>query len=160
MARLIVGPLLRYVSETAATIWVETDRACEVSVLGHSQRTFTVEGHHYALVQLTGLRPGQAYEYEVLLDGERAWPEPGGERQPCSIRTPLPESRLRVAFGSCRQSLPHTPPYTNPKEDHDHARGPDALYGYWDRISRQPGDHRPDLLLLLGDQVYADETSP
>jgi PhoD-like phosphatase len=160
MARLILGPLVRYVAGTAATVWVETDAACEVSVLGRTERTFNVEGHHYALVQLTGLTPGEVYEYEVELDGERAWPRPGHDDPRPSIRPPLPDARLRVAFGSCRRSLPHDPPYTNPKEDHDHARGPDALYAYWDRISRLPRDSWPDLLLLLGDQVYADETSP
>ena len=33
--QLVLGPLLRYVGETAATIWVETDRACQVEILGH-----------------------------------------------------------------------------------------------------------------------------
>ena len=31
---LVLGPLLRYVSETVATIWAETDRACRVEILG------------------------------------------------------------------------------------------------------------------------------
>ena len=30
---LTLGPLLRYVGETEATIWVETERACEVEIL-------------------------------------------------------------------------------------------------------------------------------
>ncbi len=30
MAHLQLGPMLRYVSETEATLWVETDHACEV----------------------------------------------------------------------------------------------------------------------------------
>ena len=47
---LVLGPLLRYVAETEATIWVETDRDCEVEILGHQARTFEVAGHHYALV--------------------------------------------------------------------------------------------------------------
>ena len=34
MADLVLGPLLRYVSETEATIWVETSERCEVEVLG------------------------------------------------------------------------------------------------------------------------------
>ena len=32
-ARLLLGPLLRYVGERSATVWVETDRACDVAVL-------------------------------------------------------------------------------------------------------------------------------
>ena len=60
---------MRYAGETDATVWVETDAACEVDVLGCRSRTFCVEGHHYALVHVTGLEPGGQYEYEVLLDG-------------------------------------------------------------------------------------------
>ena len=33
MAGLILGPLLRYVGETEATVWVETDAPCTVEVL-------------------------------------------------------------------------------------------------------------------------------
>jgi len=29
---------------------VRTDEPCRVEVLGHEQRTFTVAGHHFALV--------------------------------------------------------------------------------------------------------------
>ncbi len=60
MPQLVLGPLLRYVSETEATVWVESDAPCEVVVLDHSARTFEVEGHHYALVRIEGLSPGTA----------------------------------------------------------------------------------------------------
>ena len=73
---LVLGPLLRYVGETEATIWVETDRACEVEILGRQARTFEVSGHHYALVVIGDLRPGAEYEYQVTLDGAVRWPEP------------------------------------------------------------------------------------
>ena len=78
MPELVLGPLLRYAGETEATVWVETDSACEVEVLAgesHRSRTFHVEGHHYALVHIAGLEPDHAYEYEVILDGERRWQE-------------------------------------------------------------------------------------
>ena len=42
MPDLLLGPLLRYVGETEATVWVETDSPCEVEVLGCSEPTFTV----------------------------------------------------------------------------------------------------------------------
>ena len=71
MPKLILGPLLRYVDETQATVWVETDAPCEVEVLGRRERTFSVDGHHYAIVPIQGLEPGGSYEYEVALDGER-----------------------------------------------------------------------------------------
>ena len=52
MPEVKVGPMLRHVGETDATIWVEADEACEVEILGRSQRTFEVDGHHYTLVCL------------------------------------------------------------------------------------------------------------
>ena len=84
---ILIGPLLRYVSETEATVWVETDEACEVEVLGRREPTFGVDGHHYALVRIEGLEPGGFYEYEVALDGEQRWPPPGSELPPSVIRT-------------------------------------------------------------------------
>src|SRR5215470_1897520 len=80
--RLVLGPLLRYVTETEATIWVETDRACQVGILGHQARTFEVSGHHYGLVVIRGLEPGTACEYQVALDDAVRWPEPDSEFPP------------------------------------------------------------------------------
>ena len=99
---LVLGPLLRYVGETEATIWVETERACEVEILGHQARTFEVAGHHYALVVIGDLSPGTEYEYQVALDGAIRWPEPDSEFPPSVLRTPDPGRPLRLAFGSCR----------------------------------------------------------
>ena len=55
MVKVVLGPLLRHVDETSATVWVETDAACEVRVLGCTTRTFEGAGHHYALVVCDGL---------------------------------------------------------------------------------------------------------
>ena len=65
MPTLVLGPLLRYTGSTQATVWVETDAPCEVAVLGARQRTFCVEGHHYALVVLSDLDEGSVRAYEV-----------------------------------------------------------------------------------------------
>ena len=97
-----LGPLLRYAGETDATIWVETDRACQVEILGRRARTFEVSGHHYALVVIGDLQPGREYEYQVALDGAVRWPEPDSEFPPSVLRTPDPGRPLRLAFGSCR----------------------------------------------------------
>src|ERR1700742_5046981 len=128
MGDLILGPMLRYVSQTEATIWLETDEACEVEVLGESERTFCIDGHHYALICLTGLEPGSRQEYDVKLDGKRVWPLDDGF-PPSVLRTLRPEPRLRIVFGSCRVAVPHHPPYTLTKdEDPEHGREIDALY--------------------------------
>src|SRR5919106_3920523 len=105
MPELVLGPLLRYVGETEAVIWVQTDAPCEVEILGTKERTFCVCGHHYALVCCGDLEPGSWHEYEVLLDGERAWP--GGDGFPASAFLTYPkDGPLKLVFGSCRVAAP------------------------------------------------------
>lgn len=158
MARLVLGPLLRYVGTTQATVWVETDGSCEVTVLGSRKRTFCVEGHHYALVLIEGLTPGASAPYEVQLDGETVWPPDDG-RPPSRIVTRQGEPQARLVFGSCRVGAPQRPPFTLDPTDDERGFGIDALWSYSRRLQRG-GEDWPDCLLLLGDQVYADEVSP
>src|SRR5918995_1085135 len=155
--KLILGPLLRYASETDATVWVETDAACEVEVLGHRTKTFEIEGHHYALVMITDLEPGETYPYEVSLDGERVWPE--DDFPPSVIRTISPDGELNFSYGSCRVSVPHEPPHTLAADAHKHGHERDALQALALRMMGEPHERWPDALFLLGDQIYADEVS-
>lgn len=159
MAKLVLGPLLRYVSATEAVLWVETDEPCQVEVLGARAETFSVAGHHYALVVIDGLEPRTEREYEVALDGVRRWPEPDSPFPPSVIRTIDPSGPLRMSFGSCRVSLPHHPPYTLSKEEHPDGREFDALYVLTKEMRTTPRERWPAVLALLGDQVYADEVS-
>ena len=160
MPDLVLGPLLRYVSDTEATVWVETDAPCTVTVLERSATTFTVAGHHYALVVIDGLPPGSTLPYEVHVDGEARWPRPDDPYPACLIRTHTHDEQLRLAFGSCRVSVPHTEPYVLSKDDDPAGREVDALLALVERMRHQPCEEWPDALLLLGDQVYADEVSP
>jgi PhoD-like phosphatase len=168
MPKLILGPLLRWVGETQATVWAETDAPAEVQVLGQGSpgaalgraRTFQVQGHHYALVLLEGLEPGTVQEYGVALDGEPAWPPPGSRFPPSCIRTHHSGGPLRIAFGSCRVAVPHEPPWTLPPDRHKLGRGADALRAFALRMKDADPAGWPHLLLLLGDQVYADDVSP
>ncbi|MDT7677738.1 MAG: hypothetical protein QOD82_5640, partial [Pseudonocardiales bacterium] len=107
MPRLVLGPMQRHVDHTSAAIWVETDAPCTVEVLDTKSTTFTVHGHHYALVELCGLAPGAALPYTVRLDGEQVWPEPDSPYPPSRIRTIDPAGRVRLVFGSCRTSVAH-----------------------------------------------------
>jgi PhoD-like phosphatase len=159
MAELVLGPLLRYVSPTEATLWVETDQPCEVSVLGATEPTFRVDGHHYALVRVEGLKPGTDHLYDVRLDGEVRWPEPDSPLPPSSLRTLGGEGALDVAFGSCRVAVPHEEPYTRSKDEDERGHEVDALWVLAQEIIAEKAG-RPDLLFLLGDQVYVDEGSP
>jgi len=160
MPQLVLGPLLRYVSQTEATVWVETDGPCEVAVLGRTASTFAVAGHHYGLVVLDGLAPGSTLPYEVHLDGVRAWPPADDPYPRCVVRTLTQDESLRLAFGSCRVSVPHTMPYVLSKDDDSCGREVDALLALVERMRGEPASRWPDALLLLGDQVYADEVSP
>jgi hypothetical protein len=192
MVGLRLGPLLRYIDEDTATVWVETDGPCEAEVhcdrgsAGGSARTWRVSGHHYALITVVGLQPGTETPYRVLLDGTQVWPLPDSPFPPSVIRTPVPDrSDLNVAFGSCRWAAPPGGHRGHPGQSGRQGApapdasggpgsagrsgegggpgsasgrvGPDAL----DALARQAvaGGERPDVLLLLGDQVYADETS-
>jgi hypothetical protein len=153
---LLLGPLLRHVDKESAAVWVETDTAGTVTVRLEertwSAPTFRVHDHHYALVEVTGLEPGMCVEYTLEAEGAQIWP-----------RTPFPSSLLRtmpadgvpsLAFGSCRTSVPHDLP--------GHlTHGVDALRTFAMAMAegRIPVHAWPYALLLLGDQVYADELS-
>ena len=160
MAHLTLGPLLRYVGETEATVWVETDSACEVEILGHTEPTFEVEGHHYALVRIEDLEPGSFNEYEVALDGETVWPLPDADFPPSAIRTLGRDKAVDICFGSCRVALPHHPPYADEKDTHQAGREYDALRVLAIEMLREDRDKWPEFLFLLGDQIYVDEGSP
>jgi len=169
VSALVLGPLLRWVGQRSATVWVETGAPCTVELTitepggGSStfaERTFQVRGHHYALLVAEGLSPGQTYPFTVALDHERVWPPPDSPFPPSVLRTPLPAAALRFAFGSCRQPVPHEPPWTLPTRADRKGHGVDALVAYARRMLGEPRLEWPDTLLLLGDQLYADDTPP
>lgn len=152
---LVLGPMLRHVDTTTASIWVETREAGTVAVRADGNewaaRTFGVHGHHYALVEAHGLEPGTERPYEVLVDGAKAWPDDDGFPPPV-IATLEPGRPLRLTFGSCRTSVPHD-------KRGNRTHGVDAMRAYALSLARAEAGTRPDLALLLGDQVYADSTS-
>lgn len=158
--QLVLGPLLRYVGETETTIWVETDRACQVEILGRQARTFAVAGHHYALVVIEGLSPGTACQYQVRLDGNLRWPPPGSQFPPSMLRTLGAGRPVRLAFGSCRIAELPVPRRRRDRARHEQEHGTDALAACALDLRETPPERWPDVLLLIGDQVYADEVGP
>ncbi|NEE04597.1 alkaline phosphatase D family protein [Phytoactinopolyspora halotolerans] len=148
MARLLLGPIVRAAHRDRVTVWVETDEPCEVTVGPQTSRTVTLLGHHYAFVAVDGL--GTATPYTVALDGEQVWPADGADFPPSVLRA-LPDDRLRLVFGSCRTILPD--------ENGDSDRI-DALRECALRCAGGDSEDLPDVLVLLGDQVYADEGAP
>lgn len=159
-SRLLIGPLLRRVVGTRATVWVETSGPAVVTVrtadgARGSASTFTAYDHHYAIVVVEGLTPDSSTSYEVLIDDELAWPVPESGFPASVIRTRAADDReqpVRLLFGSCRETTQHATARRLP---------PDALDAYARRMMADPDPATwPDLLVLLGDQVYADVTSP
>jgi hypothetical protein len=153
---LVLGPMMRYVDETSASIWVETRGSAEVTVhaveKSWTARTFTVHGHHYALVEVAGLEPGTVTPYTLQVNGNQVWPDPESDLPPSKITTLVPGRPLRLAFGSCRTSVPHD-------ASGNRSHGVDSLRAYALRMASDDGTPWPDLLAFLGDQVYADSTS-
>lgn len=152
---LRLGPLLRYVGETSTTVWVETADAATVTVhaadRSWSAPTFTVHGHHYALVVVAGLEPGTSAPYTVEVDGTRVWPEEDSRFPAPRLSTLDLDRPTRLAFGSCRTSVPHD-------AEHHRSDGVDALRSFALALAAEEVP-APDFVAFLGDQVYADNTS-
>ncbi|WP_323958790.1 alkaline phosphatase family protein [Arthrobacter sp. JZ12] len=156
-ASLVLGPMLRYVDTTSASVWVETSESCTavLHVDGREWKapTFAVHGHHYALLEAEDLPSGAELPYTVDLDGERAWPGAGTRFPQPVVRTLKPGRPLRLAFGSCRTSVPHD-------RMGNALHGIDSMRAYALHQANADDDGPwPDLVAFLGDQVYADSTS-
>ncbi len=169
MPDLVLGPVLRFVDRSRATVWVETDGPATVEVRtdppsssagatdGPARATtFAVAGRHFAVVTVTGLAAGTDHTYEVLLDDVRRWPLDGAGLPPSLIRTAGADRPLRVVFGSCRVAVPHHPPHTLERTEHPEGHGVDALVAYGRRLLEEGPSDPPDHAVFLGDQVYGD----
>jgi hypothetical protein len=105
------------------------------------------------LVSIAGLAPGTTTEYVVRVDGEVAWPPAGSTRPPCRIRTLAKDGPVHIAFGSCRYATTAALPEKNRFDA-------DSLACYARTLAALDDDEEwPQAFLMLGDQVYADETS-
>ena len=96
-----------------------------------SAPTFAAHGQHFALVVLDGLEPGSISDYPVDIDGEQVWPDPSRSPRTAAEpdRTLIPSEPTRLAFGSCRTSVPHD-------AEGNKSHGVDALRAYALHLSR------------------------
>ena len=152
---LVLGPMLRYIGETDATVWVETAEPGVVTVEADGREwrapTFSVMGHHYALVVVDGLAPGDELPYAVRFGDVVVWPLADSRFPPPRIRTIDRSRPTRLLFGSCRTSVPHD-------REGNSSNGVDALRAL--ALALADGEEAwPDVVAFLGDQVYADATS-
>lgn len=165
MPQLTVGPLVRAVTPNSVAIWTEWIQPCEVTLrvtvseqpdaqslaaLTARSSTVTIGDHHYALLQLDGLQESTWYYYHIASragEGGQDSTLAVSALKQCFRTLDPPESGnvLRLAFGSCRK--PSAPE-------------PDALnaFGTWLLESFDERETAwPHLLLLIGDQIYADD---
>jgi len=135
-------------------IWLMTDAAAQVEIeywpeAQPTERsrsaavTTSSDNGHAARVDLAGLAPGTRYGYRVLLEGTPVPQAPPltFATQPRNHRAPRD---LRIATGSCA-FIPDPPHETDPD--------PKAFgsgFGIFDTLA----DHKPDLMLWLGDSIY------
>ena len=172
MKHLRVGPLVRATTATSVVIWAELAQPCTVILsatldaspsqppIQVTTRTITVGGHHYVAPQLQGLEPARWYNYRLdisapaTLDPDHAASPPDTAVNMLQCFRTLDqaatraEHSLRLFYGSCRR-------LTQPKRDTLEALG---------RWLIQHSDLReqlwPHVLLLIGDQIYADNPPP
>jgi phosphodiesterase/alkaline phosphatase D-like protein len=170
MIPMRVGPLVRATSSTTAVIWAEFFQSGKITissalydhptstVTAVSGHTINVGGRHFIALQLTGLEPATWYSYQI--EGSVDQPPPlNPQAQPPLALEPLPHQcfrtlsateqagSLRIAYGSCRNLQ---------RQDFDSLSG----FGAWlqEHFSARD-DCWPHLLLLIGDQIYADQPS-
>ncbi|GHO84187.1 alkaline phosphatase D family protein [Dictyobacter formicarum] len=164
MPDLRVGPLVRAVSPDSIVIWAELTAAETVTLRVYtngiadapqtvSQRSTMVGGHHYVALELRHLQAATWYTYQLIgaSSGEELVQIAALPVAQCFRTLATPSSALasplRIAYGSCRKA---------------EANQPDALsaLGHWlGEHFEQRETAWPHLLLLIGDQIYADEPS-
>lgn len=158
MTHIRIGPLVRATTATEATIWAELSHPCSISLcvkpynaseseaVTISASAITIGGHHYVAPQVTNLQPATWYTYHLdtpeydqytsLLQYFRTLPSDTEHKQP-----------LRLIYGSCRR-------LNNPSQDTLTA------LGKWLKEHEEERELLwPHLLLLIGDQIYADQPS-
>lgn len=145
---IVHGPMVGSQTSQGASLWLRTAEAADVKVTvgtadvkGSKPKSFTgkttAESDYTAVISMTGLEPSSKYAYEVLINGK-----PASEFAYGSFKT-MPAKRgsganFKLAFGGGSGYVPQNE-------------------RMWNTIHQTD----PDLLVLLGDNVYIDDpTSP
>ena len=155
-AELLSGPMVGHTTTTSAKIWIETDVPASVEVsywldpqqnyeryLGEPLERGAAEGRtsssapHTGVVQLEDLNPGWLVYYELEIDGRPVRPQTPQAfslmpPETLSGKPPNQLAEFSVATASCMYPA-HLP-----------------IQPIWDQLAR----HRPNALLLLGDNNY------
>ncbi|MAR08588.1 MAG: alkaline phosphatase [Blastopirellula sp.] len=139
---LLHGPMLGSVTDRAATVWLRTAKAADVSVRyrevgkkhlpGQTKvyRTRAAEDFT-AAVRLNGLAPKTRYDYWIVVDGNESPVEN-------AMLTTFPEENRAASFSVC-------------------FGGGAGFVPQWERMWDVIGGHQPHAMLMLGDNVYIDD---
>ncbi|MFL5628842.1 MAG: alkaline phosphatase D family protein [Ktedonobacteraceae bacterium] len=175
MIPMRIGPLVRAASPSTVVVWAEFHQPGLVTLSARpsdasstaastvSSHTVNVGGRHYIALQLTNLQPATWYTYHLDSSADQPLPASAHTAQQ-SLRplryqcfrtleaqtehlAPTQKSPLRIAYGSCRD-------LRVPEHDAFSAFGAWLLERFLARDTQWP-----HLLLLIGDQIYADEPS-
>ena len=136
------GPMLGNVKDNSASIWVRVAPRTSVRVvaaqdakltdgIASETKVATAATDYTVVLELKGLSPSTDYFYQVEVDGEQ---HAGGPYRLRTASTTHQPTKFRFAFGGGAGYVPF------------HER-------MWNTISGT----KPDLLLLLGDNVYSDD---
>ncbi|MEE3052741.1 MAG: alkaline phosphatase D family protein [Planctomycetota bacterium] len=143
--KAVHGPMLGCIAHDGVKVWVRTAREADIEVIvseksGLSEPVASARGRSKsaddftAVLQVSGLKKNTTYHYGLGVNGAK--PADAGTFR--TVHPPGSGLALRLAFGG---GAGYTP---------QHER-------MWNTIN----DSRPDILLLLGDNVYSDDpTSP
>jgi len=143
---IICGPIVGHVTDTTARILLESRRATDVRLVAtpdSGAETVSVEGRlpgkgvPHAL-ELTGLQPNTAYT--VSLEGVTPGVQPTAYVRTQSSLSEKRTTPARIAIVSCN------------KVYYDSTGHADL----WDDLAKRAQNHEIDMVLHIGDQVYAD----
>lgn len=151
MATLVMGPLLGLESETQYSLCFLAEASCkEASVringksLAASKQADTPKGGFWRAVWKAPLKAeGNTIGYEILLDGEPAQDLAGVSQW--QFHLPGKQDKVHIGYASC-----------NGFSDFKLLTSTSRPYAMWDRLAAEHGDNPFALLLMGGDQVYAD----
>lgn len=151
MTTLVMGPLLGLESETQYSICflaVAGFKGASVKINGKqlsaSKQADTPRGVFWRAVwSATPKALASTVDYEILLDGVSARDLAGASQW--QFHLPGQEERVRIGYASC-----------NGFSDFKLLTSTTQPYVMWDRLAAEHRDHPLSLLLMGGDQVYAD----
>ncbi|MDM5056166.1 alkaline phosphatase family protein [Aeromonas dhakensis] len=152
MTSLVMGPLLGLESETEYSICFMAQASCQsaaVRINGElqaaSKQADTPRGGFWRLVWQASpkSKAGTPVDYEILLDKQPAQDLAGYDKW--QFHLPGKKEPVRIGYASC-----------NGFSDFKLLTSTPAPYVMWDKLAAEHKAHPFSLLLMGGDQVYAD----